>query len=426
MYTRDVSQAYVCSKFELLRDVYVVPPKEANCSPDVLWLLLKPLYGLPESGALWYETYFEHNSSQLGLTSTVFDPFLWYRHTASAAPLSLPDQYTQQFRKGASLDGILSLQVDDSIGAGSADFLANEESAAVAFPTKGRNMIQTKSASFNGSEIFRSTSGAYHMHQRQYVTDLPAPKTPRNPAAFATVRGKMAYASNNTRVDVTCAVNQLSQVIAGKATEADFKRLDSCLERLHNNDLVLNFPALDIESLELRVYADSSFANNEDLSSQIGYVVFLCDKHDNCALVSWCSKKSRRVTRSVMAAELFALSAAYDIEYSIRHTLSTLLQRTVEMRLYTDSQSLWDALTSLSPLTEKRLCIDISGLRQAFRTGNLRHLCRIDSRYNPADPMTKVLSESYLDEVLASGKLSHPVQRYLFHGHTKTSSSESA
>ena len=144
-----------------------------------------------------------------------------------------------------------------------------------------------------------------------------------------------------------------------------------------NTELRLVFPALDIDSIEVRVYADSSFANNPDHSSQLGYVVFVVDKHDKCALVAWCSKTSRRVTRSVLAAELFALSAGYDIGYTTRHTLSTLLQRTVTLRLYTDSQGLWDAMTSLSPLAERRLAIAIAGLRQAYRTGDLRHLCRI-------------------------------------------------
>jgi hypothetical protein len=52
LYTRDVSQAFICSKYEVLRDFWIVPPKEANRHPDALWLLKEPLYGLPESGKL--------------------------------------------------------------------------------------------------------------------------------------------------------------------------------------------------------------------------------------------------------------------------------------------------------------------------------------------------------------------------------------
>jgi hypothetical protein len=36
LYTRDVSQAFVCSRYELLREVWIVPPKEAGRHPDAL------------------------------------------------------------------------------------------------------------------------------------------------------------------------------------------------------------------------------------------------------------------------------------------------------------------------------------------------------------------------------------------------------
>lgn len=44
------------------REVWVVPPEcslEAN-TPDEAWLLLKPAYGLPDSGNLWHNTSSRH------------------------------------------------------------------------------------------------------------------------------------------------------------------------------------------------------------------------------------------------------------------------------------------------------------------------------------------------------------------------------
>lgn len=77
------------------------------------------------------------------------------------------------------------------------------------------------------------------------------------------------------------------------------------------------------------------------------------------------------------------------------------------MRMYTDSQDLWDALTILTPLTEKKLEIYIAGLRQVYRVGDLRQLCRIDSRYNPYERMSKKKTSTYLAEVLRTCKLSY-------------------
>lgn len=105
------------------------------------------------------------------------------------------------------------------------------------------------------------------MHQCNYIASLPQPPTERTAAAFATVRGQMNYASTNTRPDCTAAVNMLSQIVAHKATAENFQDLDACLARMTAGDLQLKFPALDIDSLEFRVFAESSFANNSDGSS---------------------------------------------------------------------------------------------------------------------------------------------------------------
>lgn len=147
------------------------------------------------------------------------------------------------------------------------------------------------------------------MHQRIYVVSLPQPPTERTADAFATVRFRLEYASTSTRPNCTATVNMISQVLAHKATAKKSKDLDASLARMTSTELCPNFPCLNIDFLEIRVYADSSIENNADKSSQLGYVVFVVDKDDNCALLAWCWKKSRRITRSVLSAELFALSA---------------------------------------------------------------------------------------------------------------------
>ncbi len=68
-------------------------------------------------------------------------------------------------------------------------------------------------------------------------------------------------------------------------------------------DLGLHMQPLDKTSPHLRVFSDSSFVNNPDLSSQPGYIVLLCDKHGNCNVLHYTSHKSRRVTKSVLGGE---------------------------------------------------------------------------------------------------------------------------
>jgi hypothetical protein len=49
----------------------------------------------------------------------------------------------------------------------------------------------------------------------------------------------------------------------------------------------IRFVHLDEASLHLIAYTDSSFANNRDHTSQIGYVIALADKNGNANLVHW-------------------------------------------------------------------------------------------------------------------------------------------
>jgi hypothetical protein len=56
------------------------------------------------------------------------------------------------------------------------------------------------------------------------------------------------------------------------------------------------------------------------------------------------------------------------------------------------------------------LSIDIAGIRQANRCGELRHLGRIATEYKPADAMTKRKPRGYFMQILRNGRVDHPVE----------------
>ena len=60
--------------------------------------------------------------------------------------------------------------------------------------------------------------------------------------------------------------------------EDDTKSLNKRLSwQIENADRGLKFVELDVNTLQLLVFTDASFANNKDLSSQIGYVIVLAN-----------------------------------------------------------------------------------------------------------------------------------------------------
>ena len=400
--TRDISQAFVSSEYDLLREVFIVPPKEANRPKEELWRLLKPLYGLPESSLLWYATYSGHLCGYVGLDCDPVDPCLFY--------LIPPDSLA------TGSEGVLTLQVDDTLFAGSREFLTKEEALAHRFPTKPCSLIGSTPVQFNGTFLSKVRKG-YLSSQAAYVAAIEDVSTGSLSDRFASLRGKLAYATNQTCPLQSCRLNRLSQIPADRATPADMKRLLKLLaEAQQEPKSGLFFQKLDLDTVELRVYTDASFANNPDLSSQLGWCVFAVDATGRCNLLAWSSRKCRRVVKSTFAAELFALIQGYDSGMAMKHSLSAIVGREVQISIFIDSKGVWDAVVSLKSLTEKRLLIDIASLRQSYSTGELRSFFCIDTSANPADAFTKDVPCPAFRNIMRSGRISHSVLLSLAHG----------
>jgi len=151
----------------------------------------------------------------------------------------------------------------------------------------------------------------------------------------------------------------------------------------------LKFVKLDVNTLQLLVFTDASFANNKDLSSQIGYVLVLSDASNKANIVHWSSVKCKRVTRSVLASELYGMAHGFDISVAIKSTVDKVLQINLPIVLCTDSKSLYDCLVRLGTTAEKRLMVDVMCLRQAYEQRQIAEVEWIDGEANSADAMTK-------------------------------------
>ena len=111
------------------------------------------------------------------------------------------------------------------------------------------------------------------------------------------------------------------------------------------------------------MFTDASFANNADLSSQISTVLVLSDDSNKANILHWSSTKCKRVTRSVLASELYAMVHGFDTAGAIKATIDKILNIKLPLVLYTDSKSLYDCLVKLGTTQEKRLMIDVLSLR---------------------------------------------------------------
>ena len=144
---------------------------------------------------------------------------------------------------------------------------------------------------------------------------------------------------------IACAVAQGTQVPGGMF-ENDHERLIKLLNSIVRHlkktfGLTLKYPKLHVNSLSLFVYSDSSYANNHNGASQIGYVVFFTDDIQRCQPPSWSSHKSKRVTRLVLGSETMAFADAFDISYVVKRDLERFIGRHIPLTMVTDSLSLF-------------------------------------------------------------------------------------
>ena len=79
LYSTDVTQAYLQSTESLMRDVYSQPSKEFHLGPKQMLKLLRPLYGLADSGDYWGRTLRYHLESTIRMQSTTTDGALFFQ-----------------------------------------------------------------------------------------------------------------------------------------------------------------------------------------------------------------------------------------------------------------------------------------------------------------------------------------------------------
>ncbi|KAI0994966.1 hypothetical protein K3495_g13214, partial [Podosphaera aphanis] len=111
--------------------------------------------------------------------------------------------------------------------------------------------------------------------------------------------------------DLSVAAQQQNPAV--KEIEALNKRLKWQIDHPERG---LNYIPLNLETARVFVFVDGSFANNNDLSSQIGFVIILANENKNDDqnqfeikgnIIHYSSTKCKRVTRSVLASEIYGM-----------------------------------------------------------------------------------------------------------------------
>ncbi|RAL62926.1 hypothetical protein DID88_004767 [Monilinia fructigena] len=257
VYIRDITQAYTQSTSNLHRTFYAHAPEEMNLPTGMILLVIKPLYGVPEAGNHWFKTYHTHHCEKTR------------DEAVNIRPLSL---------------------TDDTLIVGDKKFVQAEEKELkdAHFMAKDREeLTHDHPLKLNASVDIHGTRGKVRKNASthdQYVAQ----------------RARGAYIATMCQPEASFDLSIAAQTT--KPEKDDITALNKRIKwQKENSSRGLNYVPLDLDSLKIVVFADASFANNKDYSSQIGYVVVMMDKHDNANIIHWSSIKCKRITRSVLA-----------------------------------------------------------------------------------------------------------------------------
>ena len=394
--TTDIKSAFLQGK-AISRDIHVSPPKETGLKGK-LWKLQKCLYGLNDAARQFYASVADELTKR-GCTQSILDPAVFY------------------YQADNSLQGFIVCHVDDFLHAGSTRFETD-----IIKPLHQRfhaGRCEEETFNYVGFYLTQS-SDCITISQNDYVQSLPDVEMPPErisqkceklaPEEITTFRalvGKLNWAVQGSRPDFAFHVVQFSTKF-NDATVNDLLQLKKCIKKLKESSCEVIFPTLGRpESWSITVFSDAAHANLNGVNSTSGHIVFLTGENRRCAPLSWSCNKIKRVVRSSLAAE--ALSLQEGLEDGLYH--QSMIQElfgqhcATNIKAYTDSKSLIEAINSTKLVDDKRLRIDLGAIKQSIQKNE------VDVRWCPgskqlANCLTKKGAQSNdLLRVIQTGRL---------------------
>ncbi len=378
----DIKTAFLQGE-EIERDIFIHPPKEAMAKGK-LWKLRKCVYGLSDASLKWYNKV-KQVFLELGATISKVDPavFIWTDSTRE-------------------LMGVLASHVDDFIWGGISKF--------------ERTVIQKLRTKFNvgkeGDEAFQylgmkleQKEQQIELHQNAYAENTTLIDITKHRAQQKTSNlteeekktmrskiGQVLWIARQTRPDVLFEACRLSSRVKD-ATVQDLIELNKVLKQVKSEKVTLKYQKLGRRDLSLMVFSDASLGNLPDGGTQGAYVIFLMNEDRRASPICWNSKKIRRVVRSTLAGETLATADAIDTGIylsELYHELNPDIKEPLQLTCVTDCMSLNEAMKSTKMVTEKRLRIEIAGIKELMdKDKKIKAFIWSESSKQLADCLTK-------------------------------------
>lgn len=266
-------------------------------------------------------------------------------------------------------------------------------------------------------------------HAQPYVNQLTTLQANATYSYFASLRMKLAWMSHS-RTDVLFEVAKRTQVRAYRFQNdhpAIVKRTNRTVYYAQHNPVSIQFSKLGLRSLHIIGYSDASFAVNADLTSQLGYFVFVGDNAGAVIPIHFKSDKARRVVRSAMAAELISFGDMFEAAHTMAEELALLHPGSIiPVKLCTDNKCIFDVISKGTRTSETRLMLDIATARESFKNFDISDIGFVRTADNVADGLTKSMKQTAIRHILSEGRLKVRAQQWIVRDTTRIQSPKHA
>lgn len=120
-------------------------------------------------------------------------------------------------------------------------------------------------------------------------------------------------------------------------------------------DRGLTMHALHEKSLPIVEFADASFSNNADFSTQLAFIIFLWDRIPRANCMHYTSYKCKRIVRCVLGGELYTLAESHDYAFLLRHGIVAELGTSFPFIILTEWMSLFNVFIHSSTVSTKKV-----------------------------------------------------------------------
>lgn len=379
----DIKSAFL-QGMQLSRDIYIRPPPEAE-SKETLWKLNKCVYGLADASLYWYNRVKEIVLTAGGKVSQV-GPAVFY-----------------WLDQDCTVTGVLACHVDDFVWGGTLSFSSTVIPQFKSAFQVGRE--EHANFCYVGMD-FATVNKGVQIHQDNYIQHLQPIHIDHSQAVeqdsllnekekdqLRSKIGQILWVARQSRPDVMFDASNLASGL-NKATVQTIHEANRIVCKLKSKKVVLIFQHLGSDSaLRMIVFSDASFGNLPDGGTQGGHLIILMGENGKFSPLAWQSKRVKRVVRSTLAGETLAMSDGIDNAIFLSTLFSELTVGNVEhpttIICVTDNHSLVDALQSTKSVTEKRLRLEISSIKELIQTQKVERVLWYSTKEQLAECLTK-------------------------------------